>query len=111
MFTCYSLSFIYKSKIEKTFSHAFYISYKIKLQKKKQKLFQKAKMGLTKQYLRYSPANIFGIIAGTRCNIKQIKYKGVTGKYAAVGACEFVLIWDLKKGETVNNCKKLLNFK
>jgi U3 small nucleolar RNA-associated protein 12 len=67
-------------------------------------------MGLTKQYLRYAPSNVFGIIAGTRCNIKLIKYKGVTGKYAAVGACEFVLIWDLKKGETVNienNIKKL----
>ena len=46
-------------------------------------------MGLTKQYLRYAPSNVFGIIAGTRCNIKLIKYKGVTGKYAAVGACEF----------------------
>jgi len=64
-------------------------------------------MGLTKQYLRYAPSNIFGIIAGTRCNIKLIKYKGVTGKYAAVGACEFVFIWDLKKGETVSLKAKL----
>lgn len=58
-------------------------------------------MGLTKQYLRYAPTNVFGIIAGSRCNIKLIKYKGVLGKYAAVGACEFVFIWDLKKAEIV----------
>ena len=59
-------------------------------------------MGLTKQYLRYAPANIFGIVAGTRSNIKLIKYKGVSGKYAAVGACEYVFIWDLKTGENVS---------
>ena len=58
-------------------------------------------MGLTKQYLRYAPTNIFGIVDGTRCNIKLIKYKGVSGKYAAVGACEYVFIWDIKRGEIV----------
>ncbi len=59
-------------------------------------------MGLTKQYLRYAAANIFGIVAGSRANIKLIKFKGVSGKYAAVGACEYVFIWDLKTGENVN---------
>lgn len=58
-------------------------------------------MGLTKQYLRYAPTNTFGIIAGTRSNIKFIKYRGVSGKYVAVGACEFVFIWDIKKEEIV----------
>lgn len=58
-------------------------------------------MGLTKQYLRYAPTNILGIIAGTRCNLQSIEYKGVIGKYVAVGACQYVLIWDLKRGETV----------
>ena len=59
-------------------------------------------MGLTRQYLRYAPTNVFGIVAGSRSNLKMIKYKGgVTGKYAAVGACEFVFIWDLKKAEIV----------
>jgi U3 small nucleolar RNA-associated protein 12 len=58
-------------------------------------------MGLTKQYLRYSPTNIFGIVASTRSNIKLIKFKGFSGKYAAVGACEYVFIWDLKKSECV----------
>ena len=59
-------------------------------------------MGLTKQYLRYSAANIFGIIAGIKSNLKFIKYKSISGKYAAVGACEYVFIWDIKKDEIVN---------
>jgi U3 small nucleolar RNA-associated protein 12 len=58
-------------------------------------------MGLTKQYLRYAAANIFGIIAGIKSNVKFIQYKGTTGKYAAVGACEYVFIWDVKKNEIV----------
>lgn len=56
-------------------------------------------MGLTKQYLRYEPANIFGLIATTKSNIKYVTYKGSSNKYVAVGACEFVFIWDLKKNE------------
>jgi U3 small nucleolar RNA-associated protein 12 len=59
-------------------------------------------MGLTKQYLRYAATNIFGVVGSTRSNLKLIKYKGVSGgKYAAVGACEYVFIWDLKKSEVV----------
>ena len=60
-------------------------------------------MGLTKQYLRYAPLNAFGMVATNRSNIRLIRFKGVErGKYAAVGACEFVFIWDLKKGELVS---------
>jgi U3 small nucleolar RNA-associated protein 12 len=58
-------------------------------------------MGLTKQYLRYVPSNVFGIVASTRSNIKLIKYKNTVGKYVAVGACELVFIWDLKKAQNV----------
>lgn len=59
-------------------------------------------MGLTKQYLRYAPLNIFGIVAGTRCNPKLLRaFKRTDGKFVAVGACEYVFVWDLKKGETV----------
>jgi U3 small nucleolar RNA-associated protein 12 len=58
-------------------------------------------MGLTKQYLRYAPKDILGIIAGSRCNIQSIKYRGFDGKHVAVGACQFVFIWDLKKAEAV----------
>ncbi|RNA37212.1 WD repeat-containing 3, partial [Brachionus plicatilis] len=58
-------------------------------------------MGLTKQYLRYAATNIFGVIATSRSNIRLIKFKGTTGKYAAVAACEYVFIWDLKKSECV----------
>ena len=58
-------------------------------------------MGLTKQYLRYSATNVLGIVGTTRSNIKLVKYRGVSGKYVAVGACEYVFIWDLKKSEIV----------
>lgn len=58
-------------------------------------------MGLTKEYLRYAPTNIFGIIGSTRCNLKLIKYRGTTSKFVAVGACEFVFIWDLKRNECI----------
>lgn len=59
-------------------------------------------MGLTKQYLRYAPANIFGIIAGNKSSLKFINYRGTLGKYAAVGACEYVFIWDVRKNELVS---------
>jgi len=36
----------------------------------------------------------------------MITYKGVAGKYAAVGACEYVLIWDIKKGEIVSRIRR-----
>jgi hypothetical protein len=71
-------------------------------------------MGLTRQYLRYAPTNVFGIIAGARSNLKMIKYKSDgQGKYAAVGACELVFIWDLKKAEIVSDfisqCSSLID--
>ena len=59
-------------------------------------------MGLTKQYLRYAAANVFGIIAGIKSNLKFITYRSIAGKYAAVGACEYVFVWDTKKNEIVN---------
>lgn len=58
-------------------------------------------MGLTKQYLRYAATNVFGVIGTSRSNIRLIKFKGTTGKYAAIAACEYVFIWDLKKSECV----------
>lgn len=57
-------------------------------------------MGLTKEYKRYCATNMFGIIGGTRANVKMISYKGVSdGKYLACGACEHVLIWDVRRGQ------------
>ncbi|GLH05971.1 Lissencephaly-1 homolog [Gryllus bimaculatus] len=56
-------------------------------------------MGVTKQYLRYNPSSKFNIICSPLCNIKFITYEGQEGRYVAVGACEDVVIWDLRLGE------------
>lgn len=64
-------------------------------------MFCLTKMGLTKEYIRYVPTNIFGIIGNTRCNLKLIKLRNIHGKFIAVGACEFVFIWDLKKNDCI----------
>ena len=59
-------------------------------------------MGLTKQYLRYAPADTFGLIATNKANIVFLDIKGVKGRYCAVGACEDVIIWDIRTGEKVS---------
>ncbi|XP_044270413.1 WD repeat-containing protein 3 [Tribolium madens] len=56
-------------------------------------------MGLTKQYLRYVPAGNFNIIASQNCNLKFVTLEGQEGRFVAVGACEHVIIWDLRLGE------------
>lgn len=59
-------------------------------------------MGLTKQYLRYVSAGNFNIITSPNSNVCFITLEGQEGRYAAVGACEHVIIWDLRLGEKVN---------
>ncbi|CAH2268985.1 WD repeat-containing protein 3 [Pararge aegeria] len=56
-------------------------------------------MGLTKQYLRYAPSGIFNVIASPDCNSTHVTLNGVSGRYIAVGACEHVIIWDMRLGE------------
>ncbi|XP_063380807.1 WD repeat-containing protein 3 [Cydia fagiglandana] len=56
-------------------------------------------MGLTKQYLRYAPSGTFNIIASADCNCTHVSLNGVSGRYVAVGACEHVIIWDMRLGE------------
>lgn len=58
-------------------------------------------MGLTKQYLRYQHTAVFGIVGSQKSNIVFLDIRGTRGKYCAVGACENVLIWDLRTGEKV----------
>lgn len=58
-------------------------------------------MGLTKQYLRYVPAGNFNIIASPNCNAQFVTLEGQEGRYIAVGACEHIIIWDLRLGEKV----------
>lgn len=63
--------------------------------------FQKA-MGLTTQYHRYDASGICALVASGKSNVAWLEYGGRTGKYCAVGACENVIIWDVKTGEQVS---------
>uniref|UniRef100_A0A1B6DL56 Small-subunit processome Utp12 domain-containing protein n=1 Tax=Clastoptera arizonana TaxID=38151 RepID=A0A1B6DL56_9HEMI len=56
-------------------------------------------MGLTKQYLRYSPLDTFNIIASPGCNVTFVVFNGQEGRYLAVGASEDIIIWDMRLGE------------
>ncbi|CAB3253596.1 unnamed protein product [Arctia plantaginis] len=56
-------------------------------------------MGLTKQYLRYVPSGTFNVIASGDCNCIHVSLNGISGRYVAVGACEHVIIWDMRLGE------------
>ncbi|KAL3284711.1 hypothetical protein HHI36_018859 [Cryptolaemus montrouzieri] len=56
-------------------------------------------MGLTKQYLRYIPAGNFNIIASSTCNVVFVTLESQEGRFIAVGACEHIIIWDLRLGE------------
>lgn len=59
-------------------------------------------MGLTKQYLRYADAALFGVIASQKGNIAYVTLRGEKGRYVAVPACEHVFLWDTRKGEKVS---------
>lgn len=56
-------------------------------------------MGLTKDYLRYVPAGNFNIISSNNCNAVFVILQGQIGRFIAVGACEHIIIWDLRLGE------------
>lgn len=59
-------------------------------------------MGLTKQYLRYVPSAVFGVVGSQKANIAYVTLRGgEKGRYVAVAACEQVFIWDTRKGEKV----------
>ncbi|XP_029968522.1 WD repeat-containing protein 3 [Salarias fasciatus] len=59
-------------------------------------------MGLTKQYLRYVPGAVFGVIGSQKANVRYVSLRGgEKGRYVAVAACEHVFIWDVRKGEKV----------
>lgn len=58
-------------------------------------------MGLTKQYLRYVPCGSFNIIASPNCNVQFVTVENQEGRFVAVGACEHIIIWDLRLGEKV----------
>ncbi|KAK5640142.1 hypothetical protein RI129_010953 [Pyrocoelia pectoralis] len=56
-------------------------------------------MGLTKEYLRYVPAGNFNIVTSSNCNAVFVVLNGQEGRYIAVGACEHVIIFDLRLSE------------
>ncbi|XP_078619457.1 WD repeat-containing protein 3-like [Branchiostoma floridae x Branchiostoma japonicum] len=56
-------------------------------------------MPVTKQYLRYVPASMWGVVASPKAPVVLLCLRGVKGRYAAVAAVEHVFIWDLRIGE------------
>ncbi|XP_057338104.1 WD repeat-containing protein 3 [Microplitis mediator] len=56
-------------------------------------------MGLTKQYLRFVPTGNLNIITSPKCNVVFVVLEGQEGRFVAAGACEHVIIWDLRLGE------------
>uniref|UniRef100_A0AAY5ERG2 WD repeat-containing protein 3 n=1 Tax=Electrophorus electricus TaxID=8005 RepID=A0AAY5ERG2_ELEEL len=59
-------------------------------------------MGLTRQYLRYAAGPVFGVIASPKANVAFVTLRGgERARYAAVGACEQVFVWDLRTAEKV----------
>lgn len=60
-----------------------------------------AAMGLTRQYLRYEPAAVFGLVASPRAGVAFVALRGERARYVAVPACEHVFVWDTRKGEKV----------
>ncbi|KAL8615465.1 hypothetical protein ACOMHN_053801 [Nucella lapillus] len=59
-------------------------------------------MGVTKQYLRVEPSAVFGLVATQTSNITLLNAGGRQARLLAVGACERVLVWDLRTKELVH---------
>uniref|UniRef100_A0A8C9VQQ5 WD repeat domain 3 n=1 Tax=Scleropages formosus TaxID=113540 RepID=A0A8C9VQQ5_SCLFO len=61
-------------------------------------------MGVTKQYLRYVPSAVFGVIGGPKANVAYVTLRGgERGRHVAVAACEHVFVWDVRKAEKVSS--------
>ena len=59
-------------------------------------------MGITKQYLRYKPCGKCNLIGSTWARLTLINSSSQGTQICAVGACEDVILWNLKKAEKVN---------
>jgi len=57
-------------------------------------------MGLTKQYLKFTPAGVFGVVANKNCNAVFLKSKNY--RFCATGATNGVSILDTKFQKLVN---------
>ena len=49
-------------------------------------------MGLTKQYLRYTPSGIFGVVAAKDCNAVYLQ----PNRFIATGGTHMVTLWDTR---------------
>lgn len=54
----------------------------------------------TKQYLRFEPSSVFGVIASSTAKILHIDLNNKCN-FVAVPACEDVLLWNLQTKEKV----------
>jgi len=59
-------------------------------------------MGVTKQYLRYKPCGKCNLIGSTWARLTALYSSSAGGHIYAVGACEDVLLWNLRKAEKVS---------
>src|ERR1700744_3663670 len=65
-------------------------------------------MGLTKQYLRYTPSIVspFGVVSSPNGQAVFVQFNSPSGggqeeRFVATAACEDIIIWDCKTGEKV----------
>ena len=58
-------------------------------------------MGVTKQYLRYKPSGKCNLIGSTWARLTLLDSSSRGDKLCAVGACEDVLLWNIRKAEKV----------
>jgi len=58
-------------------------------------------MGITKQYLRYKSSGKCSVIGSTWARLTSLRGSSRGDQLCAVGACEDVLLWNLRKAEKV----------
>lgn len=65
------------------------------------------KMGLTKQYLRFASAGVFGVVAAKTCNAAYLRPQH---RFIAAGGTNVVNIMDTRLQKKVNQLKLKLVF-
>jgi len=58
-------------------------------------------MGITKQYLRYKLSGKCNLIGSTWAHLTMLNRASREEQICAVGACEDVVLWNLRKAEKV----------
>jgi hypothetical protein len=52
--------------------------------------------GLTKQYLRFAPEGIFGIVASKFCNAAYLSVEGKPVRFVVTGGTTVLNVWDTR---------------